>query len=330
MLALDLPPNADLVAAIASIPRGPDFARTVQAFSKTPERSYVRPEARALLYLLLRMTRPALAVEIGTLFAGMTEIFARAFAENGSGLIRTIDPFGAERVPPILDQWPPELKQHVAFSPINSMQLYQELIGSGTRPDLIFIDGNHDYEFVLFDLLTAARCVKRGGIVILDDCDEPGVARAAREFERSNLRWRAVDALGGHWRILVAPIEIGIGTEPVAFPSGGLEQRGIDGFSIELADPVCAGQLRYTAYLRSFPWDFQLGKGKPSTVTREGTIDIRSGQRQVSLSLPAFVSAEPLDGFSRSYELVLRFQPVERDGELLLKKEPVAITGARP
>jgi hypothetical protein len=51
---------------------------------------------------LIRTLRPQAVAEVGTLFAGTTEVMARALWENGSGVIHTADPYGADRCPEII------------------------------------------------------------------------------------------------------------------------------------------------------------------------------------------------------------------------------------
>jgi predicted O-methyltransferase YrrM len=54
--------------------------------------------------------------------------------------------------------------------------------------DLAFIDGNHRFDRVFLDLWYVGRLVRRGGLVVLDDYDLPGVAKAA-SFFLTNLAW---------------------------------------------------------------------------------------------------------------------------------------------
>jgi hypothetical protein len=56
--------------------------------------------------------------------------------------------------------------------------------------DLVFIDGNHDYEYVLFDLSMCAKNVPPDGIIVLDNAALPGVFFAARDFLASHRNWR--------------------------------------------------------------------------------------------------------------------------------------------
>ncbi|MBC7986603.1 MAG: class I SAM-dependent methyltransferase [Sphingomonadaceae bacterium] len=50
------------------------------------------------------------------------------------------------------------------------------------RPDLIYIDGDHEYESVLFDLRLWLEQLRPGGAIIGDDYNWPGVRRAVEEI----------------------------------------------------------------------------------------------------------------------------------------------------
>jgi hypothetical protein len=72
--------------------------------------------SRAVLYSPVRMMRPQLVAEIGTLHAGTTEVLARALWENGGGVVHTADPYGGDRWPAVISQWPAELQFHAKSS----------------------------------------------------------------------------------------------------------------------------------------------------------------------------------------------------------------------
>ncbi len=55
--------------------------------------------------------------------------------------------------------------------------------------DFAFVDGNHRFDSVFVDLFYLDRLVRRGGIVVLDDYDLPGIERAVSFFV-TNLDWR--------------------------------------------------------------------------------------------------------------------------------------------
>jgi predicted O-methyltransferase YrrM len=68
---------------------------------------------------------------------------------------------------------------------------------TGRAWDLIYIDGNHDYDVVRLDWEACSRCVKPGGLVVLDDAGlgtkfhppigatggHPGPSRLAQEID---------------------------------------------------------------------------------------------------------------------------------------------------
>lgn len=62
------------------------------------------------------------------------------------------------------------------------------LLGEGRVFDLAFVDGNHRFDGVVVDLVYLHRLVRPGGIIMLDDYQLPGIARAA-SFFLANLGW---------------------------------------------------------------------------------------------------------------------------------------------
>ena len=55
--------------------------------------------------------------------------------------------------------------------------------------DFAFVDGNHRFDSVFLDLFYLGRLLPKGGIILLDDYDLPGIRRAVEFFLR-NLDWR--------------------------------------------------------------------------------------------------------------------------------------------
>jgi len=115
--------------------------------------------------------------------------------------VHTIDPFGATRVPPVLAAWPEALRACVRFSTVNSMTFFAEMAVRSNRAGLIFIDGNHDHEFALFDIQSAARFLEPGGIIAVDNVSQPGPNLALRDFLFANPTWKEI---GGS--VLDAPL----------------------------------------------------------------------------------------------------------------------------
>ena len=165
----DIPwPRLDLQQCedpIATILAAPEFEAATAFFIDNPaaSRSLVSASAQALLYALVRNQRPNHVFEIGTYKAGTTEAVCRALQANGCGIVHTVDPFRGEYVTATLKHWPASLLKHIRFYPLDSMAFYKEKERQHVNPDLVFVDGNHDYEFALFDISRGARYLTRGG-----------------------------------------------------------------------------------------------------------------------------------------------------------------------
>jgi hypothetical protein len=69
-----------------------------------------------------------------------------------------------------------------------------EMERQGIHPGVVFVDGNHDYEFALFDIGRAAKYMSHGGFIFVDNIAQPGPFLAACDFLAVNPGWRE---LGG-------------------------------------------------------------------------------------------------------------------------------------
>ena len=150
----------------------------MQTFANSPsiKGALDSPDSQALLYSLIRLLRPDNAVEIGTYMASTTEAMARAIADNGTGMLQIVDPFGAGMSPRIIGRWPRGLQNVTRLHLINSMMFFAEMQKNGERTDLVFVDGNHDYEFALFDIQCAARVINPGGFIVIDNIASRGLS----------------------------------------------------------------------------------------------------------------------------------------------------------
>jgi predicted O-methyltransferase YrrM len=168
----------------------------------------ISDHGRALLYSLVRNIKPHLVVEIGSYHAGTSRVICWALAANKHGRLHTIDPYGADRVPGFIASWPARLREIVRFFPVNSMEYFAALSESGERAELIFIDGNHDYEFALFDIEAAARMISPGGFVVVDNTSQAGPFLAAQDFLRNRANWRECGGNSLTKTITESPFEV--------------------------------------------------------------------------------------------------------------------------
>jgi predicted O-methyltransferase YrrM len=233
-------PTIDLSSdnPIAEILNAPKFSETAAAIYETAaaQRGLISAASSALIYTLVRNARPRHVVEIGTYYGGTSEVICQALQENGSGILHTVAPFEAERAIPIFDSWPWELRRHLEFYLMTSMDFYYRLSARGIRPEIAFIDGDHSYQAALFDIQSLARSLERRGFLLVDNVSQPGPYYAAMDFLQRNPDWTKCKARDPKWadpnkafdrertsvpetdfEILRAPPGYSIGSRPVTF-----------------------------------------------------------------------------------------------------------------
>jgi predicted O-methyltransferase YrrM len=80
----------------------------------------------------------------------------------------------------------------------------------GRRFDFGFIDGNHRFDSVFVDLFYFGRLLRKGGVVMLDDYDLPGIERAVSFFQ-TNLGWTIEETARPedrhHWVVLRTAVD---------------------------------------------------------------------------------------------------------------------------
>jgi hypothetical protein len=87
----------------------------------------------------------------------------------------------------------------VRFYSVDSMAFFMRMQKDLIQPSLVFVDGNHDYEFALFDILAAARCLAPGGFVVVDNISQAGPYYAAADFLASHPEWLDCAARSSQW-----------------------------------------------------------------------------------------------------------------------------------
>ena len=223
---------------VAEILNAPEFSATEAVIYKTAasQRALISGAATALIYTLVRNAKPQHVVEIGTFDGGTSEVICQALHENGSGTLHTVGPFDAERVVPIFNSWPQELRRHLEFYLMTSMDFYYRLNERGIRPEIAFVDGDHSYQAALFDIQSLAKLLARRGFLLVDDVSQPGPYYAAMDFLQRNPDWTRCKARNPEWadpnkaidrertsvpetdlEILRAPRGYSVGSRPVTF-----------------------------------------------------------------------------------------------------------------
>jgi predicted O-methyltransferase YrrM len=248
-----------------------EFAVTARYFSDSPAaaRSLVSGASQALLFTLVRNLIPDHVIEIGTFKGGTSEAIGRALHANGRGLLHTIGPFDSGLFLPVYRGWPEALRNRVRFYSVDSMAFFVRLQKNLIQPALVFVDGNHDYEFALFDILAAARCVTPGGFIVVDNVSQAGPYYAAVDFLASHPEWLDCKARSSQWdptkaydgertgvsntdlMVLRAPTAHVIGARPRCFGEVVLQQSVVKGVEIRIASSK-PGTLHVQCVLRGF------------------------------------------------------------------------------
>lgn len=97
------------------------------------------------------------------------------------------------------------VKPLVEFHSEKSQLALPQFLKEGRQFDLAFVDGNHRFDAVFLDLYYLGHLVRKGGIIILDDYNLPGIERAA-SFFLNNLEWKIEETSPPddehHWVVL--------------------------------------------------------------------------------------------------------------------------------
>jgi hypothetical protein len=295
------------------------FERMNLFYHGWPHNSLFNIAGRALLHHLVVMRRPERILEIGTMYAGTTEVLARAAWEAGTGHVETIDPYGSERCPKLIATFPPDLQKLVTFFPVSSAMHFDDAIHRGKLYDLILIDGNHELEFALFDLECAARVMRPGGIVVLDNIEQVGPRFAAKIFLERHPEWIDIAGVvgladpadplaeptpsfpGTKNYILQAPADIVIGGTPRSFGSMACDVGAIDGVELDLALPR-KGILHVQAFVRTFGITHPEEKMTTQRVAIDG-----AGPVRIKFDRPLRSDVQDADGLSRQIEIIVAF-----------------------
>ena len=303
--------KVDLFAVENPVPAivdAPEFVETRRYFAKAPSatRSLLSDMAQALLYTVIRNQRPDNVVEIGTYKGGTAETLGRALHANGQGMLHTLSPFDAERFGANIRWWPRELQNFVLYYPMTSMDFFIKADARKLTFDLVFVDGNHDYEFATFDIQAAARRLIPGGFIFIDNVAQAGPFLAATEFAAANPDWidcglyplsekceRAFDGNrtnipGTDFFIFRSPPGYSVSARPRSFGDFHWLGGPVNGVNISLGECRSVGTLRAQCILRGFRED-RIVELPGEAV---GTIDVGMSDVKLSFSAPLVADEE--------------------------------------
>ena len=151
----------------------------------------LRVDTQQALHEALVEKQPRLIVEIGS-WIGYSCCFMASRAPEAKIIcldtwrgsrdiyeMRSTEPFIADSYDRFLSNtW--HLKERVHPFKIDGVNGMRMLWETGLVPDLVFIDGGHEYESAYGDIHMTMRCFP-STLIVLDDIDHNGVAEAAAE-----------------------------------------------------------------------------------------------------------------------------------------------------
>jgi hypothetical protein len=157
----------------------------------------ISAENSRALYKFVVRRRPKLVVEIGMGYGVSTLSILWALQENGAGRLVSIDPYigwanwaAGSHVPDRASGRLPPPSQHLHEC---SHSALPKLLAEGLRPDLVYIDGNHNFDYVFVDVFFADKLLQPDGVIGFNDAGWRSVSKAIR-FLRAYRRYRELDA----------------------------------------------------------------------------------------------------------------------------------------
>ena len=326
---VDLAQVGDPVPAICG---SPEFSEALIYFENDAikQRALVSPHVHALVYSIVRNLNPQHVIEIGVYKCATTEAIARALAAGNVGTIHAVDPFRPAYISEILSRWPHELFKRVRLHAADSVTFFATLGMSNIEPSLVFVDGNHDYEFAYFDICSAARVLSPGGFLLVDNIAQPGPALALQDFVAWNPGWlecggklasivKAYDRdrtqiTNTDLAILRAPLDVIVTRRPRTFGQTKREYSAVGRLDLEVREVLAEGFLDAQIIVRGFG-------DTPAERIYESSALLRAGE--TGRKTLTFDSAPPIAGTFTHYteEVCLSWQS---DTPLRLGAKPVS------
>jgi glycosyltransferase involved in cell wall biosynthesis len=162
-------------------PERTDERALMDLSSDWTERTGYFGAALGVLYGLAVGQNATRILEVGVRFGGSTRAFLLAARRTGGRV------------------WSIDVEDRSAFVPSDLKRWWTHLVGKSVdvarswteEIDLLFLDGEHNYETVTNELATLGGRVRSGGLIVLDDVWDlfPGVKRAFLEYPHASSRF---------------------------------------------------------------------------------------------------------------------------------------------
>lgn len=141
---------------------------------------------RILLYIAVRATKPKIIIETGVMHGLSSSFILAALEKNRKGKLFSIDAPSYKETGPVNQDsymetlphgkepgWiiPPSMKKSWELNIGKSKEVLPSIINSKEQLDFFIHDSEHTYENMLFELKTAWKDLKAGGVMICDNID---------------------------------------------------------------------------------------------------------------------------------------------------------------
>lgn len=160
----------------------PEWLKAHREYFSKERRAFGEDAFHAMWFLLFKEERPVQVLEIGVYRGSTLSLFALLSEKFGLGSeIHGISPFSAagdsvSKYLETVDYYEDVQKnfRHFNLPPATLHRGYStdpEMVRiiESRKWDVIFIDGNHDYEVARQDFINCAASIRKGGLIILDD-----------------------------------------------------------------------------------------------------------------------------------------------------------------
>ena len=180
--AADLPEVllAEYRKAPPSEPEAPLLGAHDRVIASKPSNAPIEMETASLLARLTRELDASHTIETGMAAGHSAVAIASVHAERGAGLHTCVDPYQTA-------QWQSAglglceragVADFVELVEEPSELALPEMLSTGTRAGLVFIDGLHLFDHILIDFFYFDRMLEQGGVVVFHDTWMPAVQKA--------------------------------------------------------------------------------------------------------------------------------------------------------
>jgi predicted O-methyltransferase YrrM len=160
-----------------------------------PLQENVTAEHAYALYRAVLAHRPRRVLEVGMAYGVTSLAILTALDEVGeAGTLTTVDPYQSRDWGSIglLNVRRADLAERLTLIEEPDFLALPKLLAEGTQVDFAYIDGWHNFEYVLLDFFYTDKMLEPGAIVGFNDCDWLPV-RAALRFVQRHRNYERVD-----------------------------------------------------------------------------------------------------------------------------------------